>query len=119
MSNKNPSLIGAKGGTFSDQIRGWEDVNSNRPLYRSLNNNLKKLENRLHKVDGLLVEKESKIAELEEWFSDPTWFRETTLIDTNSITYANLKEEEGKLWKNWEDLSVEIDEIKENLKKFQ
>ena len=119
VSNKNPSLIGAKGGTFSDQIRGWEDVNSNRPLYRSLNNNLKKLENRLHQIDGLLVEKESKIVELEEWFSDPTWFRETTLIDTNSITYGNLKEEESKLWKNWEDLSVEIDDIKENLKKFQ
>ena len=65
-----------------------------------------------------ILEKESEIAELEEWFANPTEFRDVTLISSKSGNYAELKKEEGDLWESWENLSREIDLVKQKLGEF-
>ncbi len=123
--NKGLPVIGLKSESFKGKSQDEENQTfskstsgSDRALYRSLNNELRKLDTHLQKLDVSILEKESEIAELEEWFANPTEFRDVTLISSKSGNYAELKKEEGDLWESWENLSREIDLVKQKLGEF-
>lgn len=89
-----------------------------RTLYRSLNNELSKLENRVYEIDELLADLEPKISELNQWFSEPSHFDDSSLITSKSEIYSVLKHEGDTLWMEWEKCSVEMEEIQNKLQEL-
>ena len=69
----------------------------------------------IEKVTASLVEKEEGIAELEAMFSDPDGFQDSADIAEKAERYRVLKEEEQAFWQEWEDLTLQAEEVETQL----
>lgn len=62
-----------------------------------------------------LAEREARISELDEEFSDPELYDDPERIAASGREYQKLKEEVNSLWAKWERLSVKADEVDNQL----
>ncbi len=78
---------------------------------RSLNREAARLAERIEDVAATLSEREARVAALEAMFGSPDLYDEPDRVAGLSMEYQELKAEAGRLWSEWERLSVEAEEI--------
>ena len=82
---------------------------------RALAREKRRLASLIEKVTVSLVEKEELIAELETMFSDPERFQSSDEIADTAERYRLLKEEEQAFWQEWEDLTLQAEDVEVQL----
>ena len=75
----------------------------------------RKLSARIDEIGTAISERESISAELEAMFADPGRFDDLSQIEASSERYRILKEEEQSLWDEWEQLSLEAEDVDRRL----
>ena len=94
---------------------------SRRPLtaeeeeQRALGRQARKLAARIDEIGTAISDRESISAELEAMFADPERFDDLSEIETTSERYRLLKEEEQSLWDEWEQLTLEAEDVDRRL----
>ena len=78
---------------------------------RTLNRESRKLHLQIDEVTAALVDKETQIARLESMFANPEQFGDAAQITDTAEQYRVLKEEEHSCWQEWERLSLEAENI--------
>ncbi len=91
--------------------RNGRHMSSGERQRRSLNNKARRLARQIEKINASLSERESRIAEFEEMFSNPDRFEDADHIADSAEQYQALKDETQALWEQWEKLSVEAETI--------
>ena len=82
---------------------------------RALSRQARKLSARIDEIGTAISERESISAELEAMFADPGRFDDLSQIEASSERYRILKEEEQSLWDEWEQLSLEAEDVDRRL----
>ncbi len=82
---------------------------------RALGRQARKLAARIDEIGTAISERESVSAELEAMFADPERFDDLSQIESSSERYRILKEEEQCLWDEWEQLSLEAEDVERRL----
>lgn len=75
--------------------------------------NLKKKEQELALIEDIILEIESKKAELEKKMADPQVFSDNKKMEETNQSYQKLKTQEAELNQNWEILVEEIGSLQE------
>ena len=94
---------------------------SGRPLtpeeeqQRSLNREARRLATRIDEINASLVDHEASMKKLEAMFAKPEQFKGPDQIATSGEQYRLLQEETQTLWDEWEQLSLEADEVAHRL----
>ena len=78
---------------------------------RSLAKESQQLAERIADVTTSLSKREARVAELEAMFGSPDLYEKPDRVAGLSMEYQELKAEVGRLWSEWERLSVEAEEI--------
>ena len=78
---------------------------------RSLRSEARRLAKQIDKINASLAEREARIAEFEEMFSNPERFADSEQIASTAEQYEALKGETETLWEEWERLSMEAETI--------
>ena len=81
-------------------------------LSRTLSSQARKLAIRIGEIDAKLMTQGAQIKRLEDLFSSPNQFKDTTQMATSGEQYRVLKKETLSLWEEWEKLSSEAEEVK-------
>ena len=82
---------------------------------RALGRQARKLAARIDEIGTAISERETVSAELEAMFADPERFDDLSDIESSSERYRILKEEEQSLWDEWEQLSLEAEDVDRRL----
>ena len=91
--------------------RGRRRIDVSEMQRRSLNREAARLAERIEEVAATLSEREARVAALEAMFGSPDLYDEPDRVAGLSMEYQELKAEAGRLWSEWERLSVEAEEI--------
>ena len=116
-----PTPAGANGSKPEDAVKSRNGRRSRRVLtaeeeeQRALGRQARKLAARIDEIGTAISERESISAELEAMFSDPERFDDVSQIASSSERYRILKEEEQCLWDEWEQLSLEAEDVERRL----
>ena len=78
---------------------------------RSLTREARRLAMQIEDINVSLVDRETRIADLEAMFSSPDLFDETDQIVSSGEQYRVLKEEVQSLWDEWERLALEAESV--------
>ena len=82
---------------------------------RSLTIEARRLAMQIENINVSLVDRETRIAELEAMFSSPDLFDEPTQIVSSGEQYRVLKEEVQSLWDEWERVALEAENVDSKL----
>ena len=82
---------------------------------RALGREARRLAGLIDEVTASLAEKEKGLAELEAMFSDPEHFKDSAEIADTAERYRVLKEEEQAYWQEWEDLTLQAEDVEGQL----
>ena len=82
---------------------------------RSLNSESRKLARQIENINATLADRESRIAEFEDMFSNPDRFTDSDQIASTAEQYEALKGETRALWEEWERLSLKAEAIEGKL----
>ena len=82
---------------------------------RSLNSESRKLARQIENINATLADSESRIAELEDMFSNPDRFTDSDQIASTAEQYEALKGETRALWEEWERLCLKAEAIEGKL----
>ena len=94
---------------------------SGRPLtpeeeeQRSLNREARRLATRIEEINVSIIDNEASMAKLEAMFAHPDRFDSPDHLAASGEQYRILQEETQSLWDEWEQLSLEADEVAEKL----
>ena len=86
---------------------------------RSLGKEARRLARRIEEINASLSGYEAHIAELEAKFSQPGQFDGPAQLALAGERYADLKEQAGSLWEEWERLSAEAENINTRLEELK
>ena len=78
---------------------------------RALSRQARKLTARIDEIGAAIAEKEGISSELEGMFSNPEQFSDRAHLEATAERYKVLKSEEQSLWDEWEQLSLEAEEL--------
>lgn len=78
---------------------------------RALNGKARRLAGQIESLSTSLVDREARIAEFEEMFSNPDRFADSDQIASTAEQYQTLKAETEVLWGEWERLSLEAEAV--------
>ena len=82
---------------------------------RRLNREARRLSTRIDEISAAIAEREVLIAEMEAMFADPERFEDSSQIAETADRYQSVKEEERSLWDQWEQLSLEAEDVEGQL----
>ena len=82
---------------------------------RSLTREARRLAMQIEGINVSLVDRETRLADLEAMFSSPDLFDETAQIVSSGEQYRVLKEEVQSLWDEWERLALEAERVDDKL----
>ena len=82
---------------------------------RSLTSEARKLARQIENINASLADREARITEFEEMFSNPDRFADSDQITSTAEKYEALKDETQALWEEWERLSLEADAVENKL----
>ncbi len=101
----------ASGGNTPTRRRPGRLRSAEEEQRRSLARQARRLEKRIEEINISLSGYETRIAELEDMFSQPSHFDGPAQLASAGERYRTLKEEAGLLWQEWESLSLEAENI--------
>ena len=78
---------------------------------RTLNTEARKLAKQIETINASLTDREARIAQFEEMFSNPDRFADSDQIASTAEQYEVLKGETQALWEEWERLSLEAEAV--------
>ena len=78
---------------------------------RSLTREARRLAMQIEGINVSLVDRETRLADLEAMFSSPDLFDEPAQIVSSGEQYRVLKEEVQSLWDEWERLASEAEKV--------
>ena len=102
----------AKGG-YSPPVTN--QINADERQRQLLKKESRRLAKQIEELSRSLSEREARISELDEAFTNPELYNDPDRIAASGREYRVLKEEVNKLWREWEILSVESDKIDKQL----
>ena len=82
---------------------------------QSLKDEYRRLTKQIEDLSQSLSERESRISELDEAFSNPELYNDPDRIAASGREYRVLKKEVETLWSEWERLSLEADKVDNQL----
>ena len=100
----------------SARRRSGRPLSAEEEQRRLLARESRKLAMRIEEINVSLSDREGRIAELEAMFSSPDQFDDPDELVSASEQYALLKQEAESLWDEWERLSLEAEDIDNQLK---
>ena len=84
---------------------------------QSLKDESRRLAKQIEDLSRSLSEREARISELDEAFSDPELYDDPDRIAASGKEYRALKAEVDRLWGEWEELSAEADRVDDEMAK--
>ena len=82
---------------------------------RALNSQARRLAACIDEIGAAISERESRSAQLEAMFAAPEQFDDRGQLEASGEQYRMIKDEEQRLWDEWERLSLEAEEIDRQL----
>ena len=86
---------------------------------RSLGRRARQLAARIDEIGAAIAERESLASDLEALFADPDRFADRAQLEASAERYRVLKEEEHSLWDEWEQLSLEAEDVGRSLEELK
>ena len=91
----------------------------NEQLRRDLVKEVKTINSNIEKVSTTLNSREAQISQIEGLFSNPSQFDDGNQLVTLGKEYQTLKLEMQHLWQEWEELSLKIDKVNDQIKNLE
>ena len=73
----------------------------------------------MNEIDAIILSHEEDIIRLETLFSNPTQFQDATELADSGAKYKALKKGTQSLWEEWERLSLEVEEVENQLQRLK
>ena len=113
--DSNGASSAAPGKQARSRRRSGRPLTEDEEQRRALNREKRRLTSLIDEVTATLSDREDRIAELEVLFSDPDRFQDSADIADSAERYRLLKEEEQAFWQEWEDLTLQVEEVEVQL----
>lgn len=116
-ADEQPEPASANGNGAAPSGEAKRGRRSRRPLtpeqqqQRSLTNQARRLAVRIDEIGIAITEQETLASELEGMFAEPDRFGDRTQLEAAAERYRAVKEEEKSLWDEWEQLSLEAEDV--------
>ena len=91
--------------------RNGKSISPEERQRRTLNTESRKLAKQIETINASLTDREARIAQFEEMFSNPDRFADSDQIASTAEQYEVLKGETQALWEEWERLSLEAEAV--------